>query len=664
MKIVFLSAAKRVDQDHEHRKKIQLIFQGEAMKHSESLRPGELKGIDLLGGLESPENTSISAEQFLRHRGPITSTAVVKGSRQVVTGAYDGAVGLFDLDSGGIKLLGYHQHLVNQVTVDSASGKWAASCSSDYTVHIWNLETGKRSKILRGHTDDVEDFVFVDESKGISCSRDQRIFIWDLSTGAITQIMDAHDKDVLSLAYHNDLLYSSGDDKTLRVWNVKSGELVNTIGPFELETDTCAIDPLHNRIVVGCDDGIVRIFDVASGELISEINAHSSGIKKVAVSVNGDILSAAYDQRIVIWNGFNLEKKLELENVMHKWERSFSFSPDGNTIYAGTFDGTLLEWETASGKLLNEARADGEGNACFNRVAASPIGTAVTVADDGWIRVADFSNQNADWGDRIYPESGRMLMNAVAIDSSGKFVVSGAHDQKLHMYDLHEGQLINHREKSLGEGPINFIDIATQEGYENNAFVACYSGRVVCVTPSCEIRKSFMAHEGAVKSVRLHPSEMFGVSCSADGSMSSWTLDGEIISQYLGHTAIINDVAFSFSGKRIASVSRDFTLKVYDFKDGTLLESISLGRRSLKSVCFITEDIIFVGDYWGGLIRVDLKTGTVQKEQIAGNGISSLAGCGSLLLATSYDGSVYAIDPDKQSVAHRLEAMKQNLIIA
>jgi WD40 repeat protein len=637
------------------------FVQGDSMKHAESLRPSELERANNNSREKNPPQNKLSSQQFLRHRGPITSTAAVIGSRKVVTGAYDGAVGVFDLDSGGIQLLGYHRHLVNQVTVDSFEGRWAASCSSDYTIHLWDLATGERVRILRGHADDVEDFVFVDETTGISASRDQRIFVWDLQSGAIRQVLEAHDKDVLSLAYHDGLLYSSGDDKTLRVWNVASAELVKTIGPFDLETDTCAIDPVNNRIVVGCDDGVVRIFDVESGELISEIAAHSSGIKKVAVSVNGDILSAAYDQRIIIWSGATLEKKLELENVMHKWERSFSFSPDGSTIFAGTFDGTLLEWDTSTGKLLSEARADGNGNACFNRVAASPKGTAVTVADDGWIRMAEFSNGSAGWGEQIYPESGRMLMNAVAIDTRGEFVVSGAHDQKLHMYDLAEGQLINHREKNLGEGPINFIDIATQKGYENHAFVACYSGRIVCVSPECDVRASFMAHEGAVKSVRLHPAEKLGVSCSADGSMSSWTFDGEIISHYLGHTAIINDVAFSFSGKRIASVSRDFTLKVYDFAEGTLLESFSLGRRSLKSVCFVSEDLIFVGDYWGGLIRVDLKTGEVQKEKIAENGISSLASCGPLLLATSYDGSVSAIDPKQQRVAHRIEAMQQNL---
>jgi WD40 repeat protein len=213
----------------------------------------------------------------------------------------------------------------------------------------------------------------------------------------------------------------------------------------------------------------------------------------------------------------------------------------------------------------------------------------------------------------------------------------------------------------LGEGPINFISIASYPGAEGDCFVACYSGRVVRVTSRGEVRARLPVHEGAVKSVRLHPERELGVSCSADGKLRSWTFDGRIVDRYLGHSAIVNDVDIDPAGRRLASVSRDFTLKIYEVDGGRLLESLALGWRSLKSVCFVTEDVVLVGDYWGGLFRVDLKTGVSTREEIAQNGVSSLARCGGLVLATSYDGSVSALHPSKRGLAHRLVAMKQRL---
>jgi toxoflavin biosynthesis protein ToxC len=325
----------------------------------------------------------------------------------VVTGAYDGAVGVFELERVAFRVLGYHDHLVNRVVLDR-SGMHAASCSSDYTIRIWDVMSGCMETVLRGHADDVEDFVFVDDGTGVSASRDRRILVWDLATGAIRSVLDSHEKDVLSLAVQGGMLYSSGDDKTLRVWDLANQRLVRTFGPFVLETDSCAIDPTNNRSILGCDDGVIRIFDMSDGALHAEIPAHSSGIKKVVASSKGHVLSAAYDQRIIIWSGSNFKKLLELDNVKHKWERSFSFSADGERVFAGTFDGTLLEWDVSTGHFLREIGADGHGNACFNRVSASADGAVVAVADDGIVRTAEVTHDAA-----IQPRAGQLRRPAV-----------------------------------------------------------------------------------------------------------------------------------------------------------------------------------------------------------------------------------------------------------
>ena len=213
----------------------------------------------------------------------MTCAAGIPGTDDVVTSGYDGAVALYNLTSGRVELLGFHRHLVNRVVVDE-EGRRAASPSSDYTTVIWDLEERCPELVLRGHADDVEDFVFIDENLGASVSRDWRVFVWDLRTGAITNILEGHDKDVLSISHHDGKLFTSGDDMTLRVWDLETGLQQQVWGPFESETDTCAIDPLHRRAVLGCDDGVVRIFDIDTGQTVGEIAAHASGIKKVAVS--------------------------------------------------------------------------------------------------------------------------------------------------------------------------------------------------------------------------------------------------------------------------------------------------------------------------------------------------------------------------------------------
>jgi WD40 repeat protein len=602
----------------------------------------------------------VAADGFTRHRGPVTSVAAIPGRAAAVAVAYDGAVSLFDLDAGTAELLGYHRHLANHVTV-SYDGAWAASSSSDYDIHVWDLGERKLDRILRGHSDDVEGFAFVDDRTGVSASRDRRIIVWDLDTGAIRRTIEGHEKDVLSVACRDGLIYSSGDDMTLRQWDLATGALIRTWGPFETETDTCAIDMLNGRVVLGCDDGVIRVFDARDGTALAAIEAHGSGIKKVAVSpVNGDILSCAYDQVIRIWDAASFAPRVDLENHPAKWERSFGWSSDGSTILAGTFDGTVVQWDAASGRILCEiGGAPGDqGNACFNEAAAASDDSVALVADDGMVRLIRLTDHEASLVARTAPPGGRRLMNAITRDPESGRVIAGTHDHKLHVFGAGlESQI----EVALGQGPINSIRVAQCAGHEGALFAACYSGAIVRVSPDGRDVQAHALHDGAVKALRLHPRKAIGVSCSADGGLLSWTLDGEILNHFPGHTAIVDDVDISPTGDRIASASRDFTLNVYDLADARLIHSIELGRRSPKSLCFWDADTVIVGDYWGALVKADLRTGHVTRQTIAANGISSLSRSGDGLVASSYDGGVYLVSVPDLAVRNVYRAMTQRV---
>jgi WD40 repeat protein len=254
-----------------------------------------------------------------------------------------------------------------------------------------------------------------------------------------------------------------------------------------------------------------------------------------------------------------------------------------------------------------------------------------------------------------------MLMNAVALDTERHMVVAGAHDHRLHCYRLQDGGLVDERELFLGDGPINSIAISAYPDLPGEAFVGCYNGTICRVSREGTLRARMRIHDGAVKAVRLHPVRPLGASCSADGALLTWTLTGEIVHRLLGHTAIVNDVDLDPTGRLLASVSRDFTLKIYDVATGELVHSFPLGRRSLKSVCFVSDRVVLVGDYWGSLIRVALDAGAVTRATIARNGISSLTRCCDFVVAASYDGTLQAVHPDSLTVIQRLGAMQQRL---
>ncbi len=601
---------------------------------------------------------------FRRHRGPVTTAAWIPHTRQIVTSAYDGAVARFDVDSGAVTLLGHHDHLVNRIVV-SADGLRAASVSSDYSIIVWDLRSGARLQRLLGHSDDVEDFCFIGEHRGASVSRDRRILLWNLDTGAIARCIEGHERDVLSICADDRHLYTSGDDKTLRVWDIDSGEALRMWGPFETETDTCAIDTHRGRVVLGCDDGCIRVFSILGGDILATIPAHRSGIKKVACSpLDGAILSAAYDQAIHVWDGNDFSHRLSLEARARQWERSFNWSPDGQHVVAGTFDGTVLVWQAQDGRFLTELGAgDGAiGNDCFNDIASAGNGDIAAVNDAGHVRLGHLTDTDARWLTQAAPRTGRMLMNAVAVLDDGQRIIGGAHDQHLHVFTRTSDGLHAESATHLGEGPINCIRASTQDGWRDALFVACYSGTVVRTDRDGRVQDRFAHHDNAVKALRLHPTRPVGVSCSADGVLTSWRFSGELLHRFAGHTAIIDDIDLDPSGEFLASTGRDFHLLIYRLDDGVLLYAFDLGRRSPKAVCFVDRETVVVTNYWGELLRVDLNTGAILRRQIAANGISAIArasAVGDRLLASSYDGSNYLVRSSDLQVINRLQAMQQ-----
>lgn len=606
---------------------------------------------------------------FTRHRGPITCASPIPQTDNVVTSAYDGAVGLFNTITGDVDLLGYHAHLVNRVSVNAA-GTLAASCSSDFNIHLWDLRSNTLNRVLRGHSDDVEDFIFIDENYGASVSRDWRVLLWNLNTGAIEHVFLGHAQDVLSIGYLDGKLYTSGDDMTLRIWDLETKKLTKTLGPFDTEADTCTIDPIQRRIILGCDDGLIRIFDIDHGDLISSINAHKAGIKKVACSpVNGDILSAAYDQKIIIWDAETLRLKNQLQHHSSTWERSFNWSADGTFIYAGTFDGTLIKWNASNGECTSEFGADSSqaGNACFNDVAILSDNSIAAVSDDGLVRTGRLSIDESVWQHIYRPQGKRVLMNAITsqeFNNNGTpttEIITGTHEQCLQRFRVNAGNLERTMSLDLQRGPINCVRVSEHPDFNNQYFIACYTGSIMRVSRDSKILGDIVVHENAVKALALHPFEPIGVSGSADGVLTSWDFDGNLLQTYPGHLAIIDDVAMSASGDLIASTGRDFTLKIHRLSDGALTHNIGLGKRSPKALEFIGDDIVIVTNYWGELLRVDLNSENVLCERIAENGISNIAIKGQQLIASSYDGSLYLVDPVSLKTINRLDSMQQRV---
>ena len=448
-------------------------------------------------------------------------------------------------------------------------------------------------KTIEGHTSAVKCVSITPDGKtAISGSSDKTLRMWDIDTGQCLLTLEGLTESVecVSVTPDGKRAVVGSDYQTMWLWDLENRVCLRPLYGHKGQVNCVSITPDGKRAVSGSFDESLLVWDLKSGQCLRSLDGHTNSIECVAITPDGKrAVSGSEDKTLRVWD-LESGRCLGLPLEGHtSGVKCVSMTPDGKRAVSGSWDAKLKVWDLDSGCCTRTLAGHLDGVEC---VSITPDGkTAISGSYDGTLEVWDLEN-----GSCIRTIEGHTKgVKCVGIIPDGKRAVSGSYDNTLKVWNIESGQYLEAFERHKRK--IYCVGI-TPDG--KRAVSGSYDHTLrVWDLPSSRCLRTMASHVGCVCCVSITPDGERAVSGSWDKTLKVWDLEsGRCLRTLEGHTEMVACLSLTPDGRRVISGSGgDFTkfnvgdhnLRVWDLESGQCLRMLEGHKNSVRCVS-ITPD--------------------------------------------------------------------------
>jgi WD40 repeat protein len=280
-------------------------------------------------------------------------------------------------------------------------------------------------RTLAGHLSYVMSVAIAPDGKTLaSASSDRTIKIWNIVTGEELHTLKGHHEGVVKVAFSHDgkIVASGSNDRTIKFWDIATGEEIRTLKGHSDGVTDIAFSPDKKTLASSSSDKTVKLWNLGTGEEIRTLKGHTSRVTSVAFSPDGKVIAAgSNDKTIKLWNTSTFEELRTLRGH-NDTVTQIAFSSDGNTLATASADKTIKLWSITNGQEYRTIR--GHTNTVWSIAFSFDSTMLASAGSDKMIKLWNPFN-----GEEIRTLQGHdSRIWAVAFDTSSRVLASSSED--------------------------------------------------------------------------------------------------------------------------------------------------------------------------------------------------------------------------------------------
>lgn len=252
----------------------------------------------------------------------------------------------------------------------------------------------KLHKVISGHLGWVRSVAVEPNNKWfVSGSGDRTIKVWDLASGQLRLTLTGHISTVRGLAVspRHPYLFSCGEDKMVKCWDLETNKVIRHYHGHLSGVYTLALHPTLDVLVTGGRDGVARVWDMRTRSNIHVLSGHTGTVSSVVCQeADPQVITGSLDSTCRLWD-LAAGKSMGVLTHHKKGIRALASHPSEFTFATGSTS-SIKQWKCPEGAFMQNFEGQ---NAIINTLSVNNDNIMFSGGDNGSMSFWVSTNPNS-----------------------------------------------------------------------------------------------------------------------------------------------------------------------------------------------------------------------------------------------------------------------------